>query len=133
VYVLVALHDVTEGHGPFCWFGAEDSRRAAEGIGYGARGIPYRLTDELVYEHVDPAKLMRFTCPAGSVLFVDSSSCMHFGSRDCRLPRRQAMYSLAPPCRTDFAYILTRQWNFPVRESDSRLRKMVLDRTWRDD
>ncbi|MDX1529895.1 MAG: hypothetical protein R3362_00075 [Rhodothermales bacterium] len=132
VYVLVALHDVTEEHGPFCWLGAEDSQRVAERLHYGDRGVPYRLSDEEVYQHVDPDKLMRFTCPAGSVLFVDSSACMHYGSRDCRQRRRQVMYSLSPSCRTDFAYVLTRQWPFPVRPSDSRLRKMVLDRTWRD-
>jgi hypothetical protein len=36
------------------------------------------------------------------------------------------MYAYVSPCRTDFGEVLMDPKTYPIRDSDSRLRKMVL-------
>lgn len=142
VYVVVALRDVTRQSGPFSILPASASRTVTEKLRYGSRGVPYRLTDDTVYSAVDRSALFEFACPAGSVLFVDSSACFHYGSRDAIIPRYLMMYAYVSVCRTDFGDLLrpecerpvtddsarTRRAKYPVGPNDSRLRRLVLDR-----
>jgi hypothetical protein len=57
VYVIVAVRDIDPDDGPLHFLGKAASRRVAQAVGYGRRGVPYRLTDEVVYQRVDPAEL----------------------------------------------------------------------------
>lgn len=133
VYVIVLLRDVTVRNGPFTFLGADASARAARGLNYGARGVSYRMSDDAIYRHIDRAKEeVVFTYPRGTVLFMDSSRCFHFGSRDAIEPRYQMMYAYVSPCRADFAAVYLPPARFPVREGDSRLRQMVLQETFGD-
>ena len=67
--------------------------------------------------------------PAGTVLFLESSACFHFGSRKPAKPRYQMQYAFTSPVRNDFLELWRPQRLYPVRESDSPLRRLVLDRT----
>jgi hypothetical protein len=129
VYVIVALRDIDPEDGPLHFIGKAASRRVIEKLGYGRRGVPYRLTDEAVYSVVDPSEVERFAVPAGTVLFIESSACFHFGSRRPAKPRFQLQYSFASPVRSDFLELWRPQRVFPVRPSDSELRRLVLDRS----
>jgi hypothetical protein len=129
VYVIVALRDIDPEDGPLHFIGKAASRRVIEKFGYGRRGVPYRLTDEAVYSVVDPGEVHRFAVPAGTVLFIESSACFHFGSRRPAKPRFQIQYSFASPVRSDFMELWRPQRVFPVRPSDSELRRLVLDRS----
>jgi hypothetical protein len=142
VYVIVTLRDVTEKSGPFSILPASTSARASAALGYGGRGRAYRITDEQMYSVVARSDLFEFACPAGSVLFVDSSACFHYGSRDAVIPRYLMMYAYVSVCRTDFGDLLrkesptpvlddsarTRRTRYPASDSDSRLRRLLLDR-----
>ena len=114
VYVIVALRDVTLQSGPFSILPASVSARASVALEYGKRGRPYRITDEEMYKHVDRKDLFEFACPAGSVLFVDSSACFHYGSRDAIVPRYLMMYAYVSVCRTDFGDLLRKESPQPV-------------------
>jgi hypothetical protein len=81
VYVVVALRDIGPDDGPLHFLGKAASRRVAEALRYGERRVPYRLTDDDVHSRVDESEVHRFTAPAGTVLFLESSACFHFGSR----------------------------------------------------
>jgi len=59
-------------------------------------------------------------------LFIESSGCMHFGSRNCVKPRFQLMLGYSGIYRTDFHETFAHWQNYSVRPEDSRLRKMVL-------
>lgn len=127
VYVIVLIEDVTMDCGPWVFLPASVSERASKAMGYQKRGRPYRVTDEEMYRHVDPGEAITFAYPKGTVLFIDSSKCFHYGSRLSYTPRMQMMYAYTSVCRTDFSQTFMSSFPYPVNETDSRLRKMVLE------
>lgn len=124
IYVLVLAEDVDENTGPWTFLPASVSARAAAALRYQQPGVPYRVTDEEMYRVIDPSEAIAFTGRKGSVLFIDSSVCFHYGSRRAVKPRFQLMYGLTTPCRGD---ILQTVWEnkYPVPDGASRLRRMV--------
>jgi hypothetical protein len=129
VYVIVAIRDIGPDDGPLHFLGAAASRKVVDALGYGRRGVPYRLTDEVVYSIVDEGDVHRFAAPAGTVLFIESSACFHYGSRRPAAPRYQAQYSFTSPVRNDFMELWRPQRVYPVGAADSDLRRLVLDRS----
>lgn len=126
VYVIVLLKDTTLDSGPWHFLPASVSQRARRLLRYQQKNEPYRISDERMYSVVDPEEAVVFTGKAGDVLFIESSSCFHFGSRDAVVPRYQLMYAFTTPCRGDL-----REWMYFGQRpeptgSDSELRKMVL-------
>ena len=72
--------------------------------------------------------LRRFVAPAGTVLFLDSGRCFHFGSRKPANPRYQLQYAYVSPIRNDFSDLIRPQVSFPVRSDDPMSRRLALDR-----
>jgi len=144
VYVIVCLRDVTPECGPFSFLSRSASDRAVRALGYHERGRPYRMTDEEVFRVVDKSELHEFCAPAGTVLFIDSSQCFHYGSRDCATPRYLMMYAYVSVARTDFTDLLRkesphpladpatrdRRMRYPVAPDAPLLRRLVLDREY---
>jgi hypothetical protein len=130
MYVIVLLRDVTMQSGPFTFLPASVSERAAKALNYRARNAPYRITDEQMYSVVDEKEAISFQGSKGSVLFLDSSRCFHYGSRNCTIPRYQMMYAFVSPCRTDFSDMLVKPRVYTRQPTDSRLRRMVLTKTF---
>jgi hypothetical protein len=125
-YVIVLLNDISMENGPFCFLPESISRKASNALNYRARGRPHRLSDEEIYSAVPESELIKVCYPAGTVLFLDPSKCFHYGSRNAVNPRYALMYAFVSPCRTDFGEVLLQKKFYPVRDDDSRLRKMVL-------
>lgn len=130
VYVLVLLRDTSFDHGPWSFLPKSVTARAKKEIGYWKRRMPYRIGDEIVYSAADKDDMIEFSYPRGSVLFIESSGCFHFGSRNSVKPRFQLMYGYSTVCRSDFAEVFMQERPFPVRETDSRLRKMLLSKRY---
>jgi hypothetical protein len=129
VYVIVAVRDIDPDDGPMTFVGKAASRRVADALDYGRRGVPYRLTDEIVDDLVEPDEVHVFAEPAGTVLFIESNACLHLGSRRPATPRYQWQYGLTAPVRNDLVTLWRPQRVFPVRAQDPLLRRLVLDRT----
>lgn len=128
VYVVVALRDIAPDDGPLHFLGRAASRRVAEALRYGSRGVPYRLTDADVLALVDESEVHTFAAPAGTVLFLESSACLHFGSRRPAKPRYQMQYAFVSPVRNDFLELWRPQRVYPIAPDDPPLRRLVLDR-----
>jgi hypothetical protein len=128
-YVIVLLRETGPENGPLHYLPKSTSDRVAAELRYGSRGAPYRVTDEVMYSLVDRAEVRTLCGPPGTVLFIDSSQCFHFGSRNPATPRYQVQYAYVSPIRNDFGDILRPQRGFPIRGGDSELRGLVLDRT----
>ncbi len=128
LYVIVLLRDTTHEHGPLTFLPRSISQRAAKELGYWSRGVPYRMPDEAVYSVVDPKEVIEFVGARGSVLFIELSGCFHYGSRNSVKPRYQLMLGYTGALRTDFTEVTTTPKLFPIRSTDSRLRKLALDR-----
>lgn len=127
VYVIVLIEDVTPESGPWTFLPASASRRARKQLGYQQRGAAYRVTDEEMYQVVDRREAIEFSYPKGTVLFIDSSKCFHFGSRLSYRPRFQMMYAFTSAARCDFSQAFMRPFPYPIGPVDSRLRRMVLE------
>lgn len=129
VYVLVLLRDTTFENGPWCFLPRSVSQRAGKALRNWAHGVPYRFRDEQVYSVVDRSEMIEFSAPRGTVLFIESSGCLHFGSRNSVNPRFQLMYGYTGACRTDFSEVLMSPNVYPLHKADSRLRRLVLDKS----
>ncbi|MFN5853604.1 MAG: hypothetical protein ACK44Q_17405, partial [Pirellulaceae bacterium] len=128
VYVLVLLEDTTIENGPWTFLPRSTSQRVAEKLGYWKSGRGYRLTDEEVYSVADRSEVIEFCYPRGTVLFIESSGCMHYGSRRSVKPRFQLMVGYTGACRTDFSESFMSPQTYPVRDGDSLLRRLVLQK-----
>lgn len=128
VYAIVLVRDCTEEMGPFTFLPASVSQRAAKELDYWSRGRPYRLSDDEIYSVVDRSETRRLTYPRGTVLFIDTSRCFHYGARDGEVPRFQAMYGYTSVCRSDFSESYMPAPRFPVGPGASRLKRLALER-----
>jgi len=126
VYVIVLLNDITMENGPFCFMPQSTSEKVSKALNYRTRGKPHRLSDEEIYSAAPESELIKVCYPAGTVLFLDPSRCFHYGSRNAVNPRYALMYAFVSPSRRDFAELLLERKLYPVRSTDTRLRKYVL-------
>jgi hypothetical protein len=78
--VFIHLDDVSSESGPLTVVDAEDSEKLADGVGW-VFDDGRRVTDDQVIDVVGADGILRFEGPAGTVDFVDTSRCFHFGSR----------------------------------------------------
>jgi hypothetical protein len=128
VYMLVLLQDTTPDHGPWTFLPRSISMEAMAKLNYWNSQRGYRMSDADVYSVVDKKDVIEFTGQKGDVLFIESSGCLHYGSRNSVKPRFQLMIGYSGVCRTDFSEVIMPHKVYPVRETDSRLRKMVLQK-----
>jgi hypothetical protein len=130
IYMIVALREITPADGPLRFLGAAASRSAADALAYGSRRTPHRITDEQMDEIVDPDEVQTFCGPPGTVLFIDSSRCFHFGSRKPANDRFQMQYAYVSPVLNDFGDVLRPHYVYSDGPDDPPHRRLVLDRTF---
>src|SRR5579862_5120882 len=80
IKVFLYCSDVGADSGPLTILSASVSDALAERIGYDY-GDAYRVSDDTVRETAGADGEIALTAPTGSVAFVDTSRCFHFGSR----------------------------------------------------
>jgi hypothetical protein len=80
VKVWIHLQDVIPESGPLTALDASLSDAFAEEIDYDS-SVEYRIPDEKVESFTRDDSLTLFDGPAGTIDFVDTSRCFHFGSR----------------------------------------------------
>ena len=127
VYVLVLLEDTTEENGPWKFIPKAASQRIKEELGYWRTRKGYRISDEDIFNHIAEDEVISFTGKQGSVLFIESSGCLHYGSRRSVKPRFQLMLGYTGVCRTDFSQLIMEEKVYPENKSDSTLRKLILN------
>ena len=128
VYILVLLRDTTPEHGPWTFLPRGVSQKTRRALNYWSRQRAYRVSDEDIYSVVDRKEAIQFCYPRGTVLFIESSGCFHYGSRNSIKPRFVLMIGYTGACRTDFSEAILPHKVYPVRDTDSRLRKMLLNK-----
>jgi hypothetical protein len=130
IYVIVAVREIGPDDGALHFLPKSVSRRVAEAIGYNRRGVHHYQSDEKIEELFDPSELLTFTGPPGSVMLIDSSVCLHFGSRNPRNPRYQLQYAFGSPVRNDFGDFVRPVITYPVGDEDPLSRRLALDRAF---
>lgn len=102
VKVLVPMTEVTADSGPFTFIPVTESARAVAayntGRTFGRWRRLGRLTDDMLAAcGVDPGKqAIAMTGPPGTGVIVDSSRCLHFGSRGNKVDRVVLMFHFLP-------------------------------------
>lgn len=117
--VFVNIFDVTPDHGPFTLIPAEESSDVCRSSGYNG-GRDARLEDDDVERAHTPISCLGV---AGSSLFVDTSRCLHYGSRGNRGERLVLLIQFidyyAPKLRpTDWSSVAS---SIPVPDATRRL------------
>jgi hypothetical protein len=111
---FINVNDVGADNGPFTFIPADVSTAVRRQLNHHWRGR--RLTDEEVLAHCRPEDAVSLVGPAGSGLFVDTSRCLHYGSR-CRSGHRLVIM---------FQY--TRRPNLSLESADARTgRTLIVD------
>jgi hypothetical protein len=100
IKVWVHVDEIDELSGPLTLVGAADSSEIADANDYDY-GDSYRLADDAV----SADRCVALAGPAGTVDFVDTSRCFHFGSRVSAegRPRRIAVFQYLTPYAFKFA------------------------------
>lgn len=88
VKVFVNLTDVTEDDGPLCLLPADVSTWLMKKTGHYWNCKPYRDDSEWK-RYVSDKDFVKVTGPAGTVAIVDTSACLHYGSRTRKGGQRQ--------------------------------------------
>ncbi len=81
IKVFVCIQDVSEENGPFTFFPRQASRRIPRYTRYIGHA-----PDEYIKRFVPLSDAIAFTGTAGSTLMIDTTNCVHMGSR-CTKPR----------------------------------------------
>src|SRR5262245_39001486 len=104
VKLWVHLSDVDRRSGPLTAFSASDSARLAEAVAYNY-GDGYRVPDERVNGVLGPDHQVSFVGPPGTIDFIDTCRCFHFGSRVSAdgSSRRLLMVEYQTPYAFEFA------------------------------
>jgi hypothetical protein len=100
IKVWVHVDDIDQRSGPLTGLDATTSQAVAQATDYNFSDS-YRLADDAV----PTDDLVAFTGPAGTVDFIDTSRCFHFGSRVAAggRPRRVAMLQYLTPYAFKFS------------------------------
>ena len=83
IKLFVALEDVTSEHGPFTYVSLAKTRELVAKTGYD-RG---RLTIEQVEHAIGAENQIPLICKKGEGILIDTSKCMHYGSKGNKYPR----------------------------------------------
>lgn len=86
--VFFNLTDVSEEAGPLTYFDAQSSSLIRDKIGYST----VRLDDETVEAFAGTTQPAKATGPSGSGLMLDTSRCLHYGSRGNKVERLVLMF-----------------------------------------
>ena len=130
VKCFINIFEVGPDDGPLSFLPADTSKTVCAALRHGWRAG--RLTDEQVFGKCEEDMLVAVTGPPGSGVLLDTSACLHFGSRARRRPRLTLMcqYSPCPNLETDLwrfeqdGSVLVR---FPTeRYADDSLKRAVL-------
>lgn len=81
VKIFIYSTAVDEASGPLTVIGADDSKMIRDKLKYSYGGNRKRVTDDQVVKLLGAKGQQPITGPAGTVAFVDSSRCFHYGSR----------------------------------------------------
>ncbi len=79
--LFVHCSDVTSANGPLTALRGAASTRVKDTLHYRYGGKAFRRSDGEVLGLAEPDEVHAFEGPAGTAVFVDTSACLHYGSR----------------------------------------------------
>ena len=128
VKIFVNCSNVAEENGPLNAVTADASRRVKRAVAYRYGGPHFRLRDEEVLPMLADGEQQAFTGPPGSIVFVDTSSCLHLGSRvyEGAEERLVAQFQYLTPPAFDLTLAPGKRRPFASAAGGSSLERLVL-------
>jgi hypothetical protein len=125
--LFILLEDVGPEDGPFCFLPKDVSERVCRKTDYPRVEVlgKGRLSDEQVAQHVSPDEAISVLGKAGSALLIDTSECLHFGSRVQEGHLRKMMVVRFYRAHKELAS--TRRERFDVVPAEDPVRRLILD------
>lgn len=133
VRVVILFSNITEQHGPFSFLpiSVSNTVRKAKNLRYGKTLSSIDFADEQVYSVANRDDLIQVTGEPGTVLFVDTCNCFHYGSRVLNAERRVCMLTYTSSTKETFRDALNMDLKFgEVSQTDSELRRLVKHKTY---
>jgi len=123
--LFLNIHDVKPENGPFTFLPADISRRVRKATGYDHISIlgDGRINDAEVFEHCGKDDEVSLSGPAASGGIVDTSVCLHAGSRCTAGERVILVMRFVPGFRAGFSYD---DWFRSARTNGDPVRKLVV-------
>jgi hypothetical protein len=128
VKIFVNCTNVADRNGPLTAVTADASRRVKRAVEYRYGGPHFRLRDEEVLPMLADGETRAFTGPPGSIVFLDTSSCLHLGSRvhDGAEERLVAQFQYLTPPAFDLVLAPGKRRPFTSAAGGSSLERLVL-------
>lgn len=130
IKVFLYADEVGASSGPLTVVGAKQSRYVRDKLNYEYSGKRLRVSDEEIYSLISRNDEKAILGPAGTVAFVDTCQCFHYGSRvmDDTAPRVLAFFQFVTP--TAFNLPLSFQASAPLKHlatpNSTLLQRLVL-------
>jgi hypothetical protein len=128
VKVFVLCSPVADKNGPLTAVRAQASRRVKDAVHYRYGGQDFRLPDDSVLPLVAADEVTAFTGQSGTVTFIDTSSCLHLGSRvkDGAEERLVVQFQYLTPPAFDLVLAFGRRRPFASVHASTPVDRLVL-------
>lgn len=128
VKIFINCTNVAEENGPLTAVTAEASRRVKQAVDYRYGGPHFRLHDEEVLPLLREGETQAFTGRPGSIVLIDTSSCLHLGSRvhEGAEERLVVQFQFLTPPAFDLTIAPGKRRSFASAAGDSPLEQLVL-------
>jgi hypothetical protein len=95
--IFVHISDVDSDSGPLTVLDAESSAKVARDLNYRMTTAEKRIEDDIVKRSCPDSRPVELTGNRGTLACVDTSRCLHFGSRSATRPRLVLMIQYLSP------------------------------------
>ena len=102
VKVFLPIEDIDENTGPLTFVSASSSKKICDNINYKLTNDEIRVPDKIVKSYITEKDEIQATGAPGDIVFVDTSACLHYGSRGATRPRKILMIQYISPFSFSF-------------------------------
>ena len=102
VKVFLPIENIDEDTGPLTFVSASNSKKICDHINYKLTNDEIRVPDKVVKSYITEKDEVQATGAPGDIVFVDTSACLHYGSRGATKPRKILMIQYISPFSFSF-------------------------------
>ena len=95
--VFIPIENIDEDSGPLTFIPSDSSKKICDNINYKLTNDEIRVEDEIVEKYVNKDDYRKATGSPGDLHCVDTSSCLHYGSRGATKNRKILMIQYLSP------------------------------------
>ena len=119
VKVFLPIDEIDENTGPLTFVSASNSKNICDNINYKLTNDEIRVPDEVVKKYISENDEIKATGSPGDIVFVDTSACLHYGSRGATKPRKILMIQYISPFSFSFPLFYKNKTTFSYLSKDN--------------